>query len=86
MICKVSVKVVSVAIRLHIISERVKLCTIFLHLVSIFANIFRGFASKVTMGELIVHPHAPQLLELVTRFSRITSEKIIHTLILSATD
>ena len=59
MFCKVSVKVVSVTIRLYIISERVKLCTIFLHLVSIFANIFRGFASKVTMGEPIVHPHAP---------------------------
>ena len=54
--CKLSVKVVRVTSRVYVISKSVKIS---LHLVSILAKIFRGFASKLAIGEHTVPQHTP---------------------------
>ena len=77
---KVSVKVVRVTIFLYVTPKRVKLYTIFLCSDSILDKVLGGFGPKPSMGELTALPHTPYLLELITKFLQIISEKIIRTL------
>ena len=59
--------------------KSVKLHTVFLHLDSILAKTFGGFGPKHPMGKLTVLSHIPLLIQLLTKFLRITSKKIIKT-------
>ena len=58
---------------LYLSTISVKLYSIFLHFGSIFTP-------KPPMGELMALPHIPYMLDLLTKFSWISSEKIIWTL------
>ena len=64
----------------YILLEKVLNCTL-LHLDSIFAESFGGLAHEPSTGNLQYLTCTPWLLELVTKFSRITSEKITGTLV-----
>ena len=80
-------QIVRVAICLYVIPESVKLRTIFfLHFDSILAKILapfgEHFAIKFPMRERILLLQTPWLLELVTKFSHITSKKIIRPILI----